>query len=58
LTQVELHSGLPFPVSMPNQETIKAMRDANSGTGLKAYRSFRELRGSRMTKTPLRTVRR
>jgi len=44
LTQVELHSGLPFPISMPNQQTIKAMRDANAGKGLKEYRSFRELR--------------
>ncbi|MGA3188020.1 MAG: type II toxin-antitoxin system RelB/DinJ family antitoxin [Bryobacteraceae bacterium] len=44
LTQVKLHRGLPFPVSTPNQETINAMRDANNGTGLKAYRSFREVR--------------
>jgi DNA-damage-inducible protein J len=44
LTQVELHRGLPFPVSTPNQETINAMRDANEGKGLKEYRSFRELR--------------
>jgi DNA-damage-inducible protein J len=44
LTQVKLHRGLPFPVSTPNQETIKAMRDANEGKSLKEYRSFRELR--------------
>jgi DNA-damage-inducible protein J len=44
LTQVELHRGLPFPVSTPNQETINAMRDANRGIGLKSYASFRELR--------------
>jgi DNA-damage-inducible protein J len=44
LTQVELHRGLPFPVSTPNQETINAMRDANRGIGLKSYGSFREMR--------------
>lgn len=44
LTQVQLHRGLPFPVSVPNQETIQAMRDANEGAPLKEYRSFRELR--------------
>ena len=44
LTQVELHRGLPFPVSTPNQEAIDAMRAANEGKGLKEYRSFRELR--------------
>jgi len=43
-TQVELHKGLPFPVRTPNAETIKAMREANEGKGLKEYRSFRELR--------------
>jgi DNA-damage-inducible protein J len=43
LTQVELHRGLPFPVSAPNQETIKAMREVNESKGLKEYRSFREL---------------
>lgn len=45
LTQVQLHRGLPFTVSTPNQETIKATRDANEGKNLKEYRSFRELRG-------------
>ncbi len=46
LTQVELHRGLPFPVSTPNRETIEAMRAVNEGKGLKEYRSFRELRDS------------
>lgn len=43
LKQVELHQGLPFPVSTPNQETVAAMREANSPSALKRYRSFREL---------------
>jgi DNA-damage-inducible protein J len=47
LKQVELHRGLPFPVVTPNAETIAAMREANTGKGLRRYRSFRELRESR-----------
>jgi DNA-damage-inducible protein J len=44
LKQVELHRGLPFPVSVPNAETVAAMREANQPAALKHYRSFRELR--------------
>ncbi len=44
LKQVELHRGLPFPVSIPNAETVAAMREANHLSTLKRYRSFRELR--------------
>jgi DNA-damage-inducible protein J len=44
LTQVELHRGMPFPVSVPNAETVAAMAEANNPAGLKRYRSFRELR--------------
>ena len=44
LTQVELHNGLPFPVAVPNRQTIAAMREANHPASLKRYRSFRELR--------------
>ncbi len=44
LKQVELHQGLPFPVSLPNEETVAAMMEANSPSTLKRYRSFRELR--------------
>lgn len=44
LRQVELHRGLPFPVSIPNEETIAALREANDATALKRYRSFREVR--------------
>jgi DNA-damage-inducible protein J len=44
LKQVELHKGLPFPVSIPNEQTIAAMAEANSPARLKRYRSFRELR--------------
>ena len=44
LKQVELHKGLPFRVSIPNEETIAAMMEADDATELKRYRSFRELR--------------
>jgi DNA-damage-inducible protein J len=44
LKQVELHKGLPFRVSIPNEETIAAMMEAEDATALKRYRSFRELR--------------
>jgi DNA-damage-inducible protein J len=44
LKQVELHQGLPFAVSIPNEETVVAMREANEPAALRRYRSFRELR--------------
>jgi len=44
LKQVELHKGLPFPVSIPNEETVAAMMETNDVAALKRYRSFRELR--------------
>jgi DNA-damage-inducible protein J len=44
LKQVELHKGLPFPLSVPNEQTIAAMAEANNPAALKRYRSFRELR--------------
>jgi DNA-damage-inducible protein J len=31
LKQVVAHKGMPFPVKIPNRETIKAMRDAEAG---------------------------
>jgi len=44
LKQVELHKGLPFPVAVPNAETVAAMAEANNPAALNRYRSFRELR--------------
>jgi DNA-damage-inducible protein J len=44
LKQVELHRGLPFPVLIPNRQTIRAMAEANQPAKLKRYGSFRELR--------------
>ena len=44
LKQVELHKGLPFPIAIPNAETIAAMLKANDPAALNSYRSFRDLR--------------
>lgn len=44
LKQVELHNGLPFPVAIPNRETLEAMAEAQNPAALKRYRSFREMR--------------
>jgi DNA-damage-inducible protein J len=44
LKQVELHKGLPFPISIPNAETVAAMEEANNPETLKRYRSFKDLR--------------
>lgn len=33
LTQVVAHKGMPFPVKIPNRETIKAMRELERGGG-------------------------
>ena len=44
LKQVELHKGLPFPLTIPNAQTIAAMKEANRPARLNRCRSFRELR--------------
>jgi len=44
LKQVQLHKGLPFPVLIPNAQTIAAIKAANNPEALNRYRSFRELR--------------
>ena len=43
LTQVELHKGLPFPIAIPNAETVAAMREANNPAAMKRYGSFRKV---------------
>jgi len=32
--QVKLRRGLPFPVELPNDETLKTFRDSDTGKGL------------------------
>jgi DNA-damage-inducible protein J len=41
--QVDLFQGLPFPVSVPNAETVKAMRDAQARRGLKKFDNVQTL---------------
>jgi DNA-damage-inducible protein J len=32
--QVKMRKGLPFPVEIPNEETLKTFRDSEAGKGL------------------------
>jgi len=43
LEQVRYRKALPFPVEIPNAETIAAMREATNPEDLKAYHSPEEL---------------
>ncbi len=40
--QVKLHDGLPFPVRVPNRETKKAIREAQTGKDLETFDSVAE----------------
>jgi len=44
MKQVELHQGLPFPLRIPNAETVAAIKESEHPASLKRYRSFREVR--------------
>jgi DNA-damage-inducible protein J len=44
LKQVELHEGLPFPIAIPNAQTVAAMMETNDPAALNRYRSFRDAR--------------
>ena len=41
--QITLHQGLPFPVSLPNAVTQRALREAQEGANLKSYNSVDDL---------------
>lgn len=41
--QVAVQRNLPFPVRMPNAETIAAIDEARNGKGLSGYARFDEL---------------
>lgn len=41
--QVAIHNGLPFPVRIPNAETISAIEDAKDGRDLIEYSGVDEL---------------
>lgn len=42
--QVELHQGLPFPVTMPNATTMAAMDETDKPEKLPSFKTFRALR--------------
>jgi len=42
-TQIALRNGLPFDVSIPNDETIKALEDSRNGRNLERFDSTKEL---------------
>ena len=41
--QIILHRGIPFPVEIPNEETLKAIKDIGKGKGIKSFNSVDEL---------------
>ena len=43
LKQIELQQGLPFPVELPNRETLKTFRDTDKGKNLKRFNNADEL---------------
>ncbi len=42
-TQITLRNGLPFDVSIPNEETKKALEDSRNGRNLERFDSAEEL---------------
>jgi len=42
--QVTINHGIPFPVKIPNKETLAAFEETKHPEKLKSYNSFRELR--------------
>ena len=42
-TQITLRKGLPFEVSLPNEETIQAFKDSREGKDLTCHKNVEEL---------------
>ena len=42
-TQITLRNGLPFEVSIPNEETIKALQESRNGRNLERFDSTEKL---------------
>ncbi len=42
--QVELHQGIPFPITVPNATTIAAFDETNQPENLPSFKTFRALR--------------
>ena len=45
-TQVELHQGIPFPIQVPNAETLAAFEEGKHPEKLPCFKNFRVLRES------------
>lgn len=43
LKQIELRQGLPFPVEIPNAETLKTFRETDQGRNLKRFENADDL---------------
>lgn len=43
-SQVELNGGLPFPVQLPNAETMAAMEESRNDSNQKRYKTFADIR--------------
>ncbi len=41
--QVKMRRGLPFPVEIPNEETLKTFNDSDAGNGLVGSKSAKEM---------------
>ncbi len=41
--QVALRKGLPFPIELPNAETLRTFRATDNGKGLTAYKNADEM---------------
>ena len=41
--QLTMHRGLPFEVKIPNADTVEALRQAQSGSGLAEYSTLDEI---------------
>lgn len=42
--QINIRQGIPFPVEIPNSETLKAIEETDAGINVKVANSMEELR--------------
>lgn len=41
--QIIFHNGIPFPIEIPNEETLQAIKELENGKGITKYDSVDEL---------------
>lgn len=46
LRQIALHGGMPFEIRLPNEETVKAMRDVRKRRNLSTFTDIESLENS------------